>query len=143
MPWALAAVIGFLLIIVGMIIYGNRIAALREKAELDAMSPADRAEHQRALAERRANDVKVAKMRQAERNATWAHGKVNSQMVCPHCQTRGKVRVKAIEKKAGISGGKATAALLTGGISVLATGLSRKEELTQAHCDNCSSTWAF
>ena len=48
-----------------------------------------------------------------------------------------------IVKKVGISGGKATAALLTAGISTLATGLSRKEKLTQAHCENCDSTWNF
>jgi len=70
-------------------------------------------------------------------------GKRNPALVCPHCQERGKIRTKAVKKKAGISGGKATAAVLTGGVSVLATGLSRKEALTQAHCDNCSSTWVF
>jgi hypothetical protein len=53
------------------------------------------------------------------------------------------VRTKAIKKKAGVSGGKAAAAVLTGGISVLATGLSRKEAMTQAHCDGCNSTWTF
>ncbi|MDR3572306.1 MAG: hypothetical protein P4L50_00455 [Anaerolineaceae bacterium] len=70
-------------------------------------------------------------------------GELNQVMVCPHCQTKGKVRTKAIEKKAGISGGKATAAVLTGGVSVLATGLSRSEGATQAHCDECNNTWAF
>ena len=34
----------------------------------------------------------------------------------------------------GISGAKATGAVLTGGVSVLATGLSRNERTTQAHC---------
>jgi hypothetical protein len=48
-----------------------------------------------------------------------------------------------VSRKAGISGGKATGAILTGGLSLLATGLSRKERLTEAHCDNCGSTWTF
>lgn len=41
----------------------------------------------------------------------------------------------------GISGGKATGAVLTGGISVLATGLSRKEKGAQLHCGSCQVTW--
>ena len=34
-------------------------------------------------------------------------------------------------------------AILTGGISMLATGLPRKEVSTEAHCNNCRSTWQF
>ena len=34
-------------------------------------------------------------------------------------------------------------AISTGGISMLATGLSRKEAATEAHCRNCQSTWQF
>ena len=67
----------------------------------------------------------------------------NPHIVCPHCQTKGTVRVARVQRKAGISGGKATAAALTGGISLLATGLSRKERVTQAHCNHCGSTWTF
>jgi len=33
--------------------------------------------------------------------------------------------------------------LLTGGLILLGTGLSRKQNLTQSHCDNCYSTWDF
>lgn len=64
-------------------------------------------------------------------------------MICPHCQKKGQVRTKKITQKKGISGSKATGAVLTGGISVIATGLSRKEDATQAHCDNCNSDWIF
>lgn len=70
-------------------------------------------------------------------------GPVNEHMVCPHCQTRGSVRCKKSHVAQGISGGKATAALVTGGVSVLATGLSRVEERTQAKCDICNSRWSF
>lgn|SRR5574337_86812 len=72
-----------------------------------------------------------------------SRGTLNAQMVCPHCQQKGKILTKRVTKKAGISGGKATGAVLTGGVSLLATGLSRMEELTEAYCDNCSSTWHF
>lgn len=71
------------------------------------------------------------------------YGSTNSELFCPHCQTKGKVRAKGIKKKTGISGGKATAAVLTGGVSLLATGLSKKEDFTECHCDNCGSTWSF
>ncbi|MDZ4688324.1 MAG: hypothetical protein SH850_24895 [Planctomycetaceae bacterium] len=75
--------------------------------------------------------------------ATETWGPINSAMSCPHCQTKGCVRTKVVERKKGISGSKAAGALLTGGLSILATGLSRKEHPTQAHCDECANTWEF
>jgi len=72
-----------------------------------------------------------------------AHGELNSKMLCPHCGDRGAVHVKSKKDKAGISGGKATAALLTGGFSLLALGLSRHQEVTEAWCGNCGSRWKF
>jgi hypothetical protein len=70
-------------------------------------------------------------------------GPINPHLVCPHCQTEGRVHTKQVKTKKGISGGKAAAALFTGGWSMLATGLSRKEGSTEAHCDACNSTWHF
>lgn len=64
-------------------------------------------------------------------------------ILCPNCNTRGSVQTEIIDQKKGISGGKATAAVLTGGISVIATGLSRKERCTKAYCTKCKSTWIF
>lgn len=74
-------------------------------------------------------------------NSLW--GSVNPALICPHCQTKGRVRTKAVKRKRGISGGKVMGGLLTAGISLLGTGLSRKAQATQAHCDNCNSTWDF
>lgn len=71
------------------------------------------------------------------------HGRPNPQLVCPHCQSKGKVLTKPVTRKAGLSGGKTSAAILTGGVSIVATGLSRKESVTEAHCANCSSTWHY
>ncbi len=62
-------------------------------------------------------------------------------IACPHCQTRGHVRTASVKLKRGISGGKATGAVVTGGFSVLLTGLSRKVKATQATCGNCRVTW--
>ena len=64
-------------------------------------------------------------------------------VTCPHCGATGKVATRPVKAKKGISGGKATGALLTGGFSLLATGLSRKETVTQAHCGNCQVTWTL
>jgi hypothetical protein len=75
--------------------------------------------------------------------STLAWGLPNRKIVCAHCNTVGAVHTKQIEQKKGLSGGKAAGALLTGGLSILATGLSRKERVTQAHCSNCGSTWTF
>ena len=71
------------------------------------------------------------------------YGSRSGVIVCPHCTFKGQVHTKSINKKVGISGGKATAALLTGGVSLLVTGLAKKEALTEAHCCHCKSTWHF
>lgn len=68
-------------------------------------------------------------------------GSLHAEVICPHCQTKGNVHYKHLDRKKGISGGKATAALLTSGVSMLATGLSRKEQHIQAHCVKCNTTW--
>ena len=70
-------------------------------------------------------------------------GKFNPELFCPHCQSKGNVRTKWVTQKMGVSGGKATGAVLTGGFSLLAVGLSRKQDLTQAYCEKCDSTWVF
>jgi hypothetical protein len=70
-------------------------------------------------------------------------GPVNRAMVCPHCQTKGQVHTKNVVHYKGVDGGKAIAAFLTGGLSLLFIGLSRDEGQTQAHCCDCDNTWEF
>lgn len=101
----------------------------------------------------RAADKKIAAMPLAERQRylekqrvsalPLGHGSINPALICPHCQEKGNIRTKRVKRKKGVSGAKATGALLTNGLSILATGLSRKEHLTQAYCGNCQSTWDF
>lgn len=89
---------------------------------------------------------KLAAMSPEEREAprlTRQHGPINPAMICPHCHEKGKVRTTQVDRKKGISGAKATGAILTAGVSVLATGLSRKERLTRAYCGNCANMWEF
>lgn len=116
-----------------LVIFGlGSIVALRWSRRAYNRLPAEvRERHQEALEE--LNE---------ERRLALA-GELNSMMVCPHCQTRGAVYTKAIAKKAGVSGAKATGALLTGGVSLLAVGLSRTEQQTEAYCRACQCTWHF
>lgn len=81
--------------------------------------------------------------KRAEQNALIEHQKQEARIVCPHCQTKGFVTTKKVNVRKGIHGGKATAALLTGGVSMIGTGLSQHDEMTQANCSNCGSTWRF
>jgi hypothetical protein len=74
---------------------------------------------------------------------TVAYGPINAHFICPHCATTGSVRTKRQKRKRGISGGKAAGGVLTGGISILVTGISRKEWVTQAYCGTCRSLWDF
>lgn len=74
---------------------------------------------------------------------TFLYGSVNDKILCPHCGERGQVRTQRSQQKAGISGGKVMGGLLTGGVSLLATGLSRKQWVTNARCGSCQSQWQF
>jgi hypothetical protein len=68
---------------------------------------------------------------------------INPQIICPHCQTRGRVRTANEIQKMGISGAKATKAILTSGVSLLFVGLARKQATTRATCGHCGSSWHF
>lgn len=122
----------------GLIYYAYRVQVSEEK-KTGAMSDDERIKYQ----EGQAAYWRDREMSQLNQAAESKHGPLNPQLICPHCQTKGTVRTKSVKKKAGISGGKATAALMTGGLSMFATGLSRKETLTEAHCETCNSTWLF
>lgn len=67
----------------------------------------------------------------------------DGKLICPHCHTKGTVTTEKIKQKQGIHGGKATAAVLTAGISLFGTGLSKKNKITKAHCSNCGQTWTY
>jgi hypothetical protein len=71
--------------------------------------------------------------------AFW--GKQMSMLKCPHCGTTGSVRANQTTVKSGISGAKATAAILTSGASLPVTGLSSKHKATQLTCHFCKMTW--
>jgi hypothetical protein len=139
MGFVLFGVVLFLLGIAVIIWIKNTNAAA---ARYQAMTPEERQEYNAAQAKIR-EAAERERLRRQERSDQWTFGPINPAMICPHCQTKGQIRSKLVDKKKGISGGKATAAVLTGGLSTLATGLSRHEEVTQARCGNCKSLWSF
>ena len=72
-----------------------------------------------------------------------ASAEPNPELICPHCNVKGKISTRLVRQKKGISGGKAVGAIFTCGVSMIATGLSRKEQMTRAHCGNCNSVWYY
>ncbi|NLX45640.1 MAG: hypothetical protein GXY71_07000 [Treponema sp.] len=91
------------------------------------------------------NNPALSEEEKHQREINLIYGQINPELICPHCQTKGKVHISIIvnREKNGISGAKATAAILTGGASLLVTGLSKKETKmsTRAFCENCKMTW--
>lgn len=67
----------------------------------------------------------------------------NIKMVCPYCQTKGYIETRRTIKKKGISGSKATAGFITGGLSLFVTGLSKKEQVTEVKCTHCNTEWTI
>jgi DNA-directed RNA polymerase subunit RPC12/RpoP len=65
----------------------------------------------------------------------------NPHVVCKYCNEKGCVKLTTVHRKKGISGGKATGALMTGGVSMFATGLSRQQKITHMRCTNCGTEW--
>jgi len=128
-----------LLAIIGFIIMLVILRSKERTTRLAAMSPQMREEY---LANEKVVAATKLQMRR-DRHDTITYGAINSLMVCPHCNVKGKVRTKRVTNKKGVSGGKATAAILTGGFSLLAVGLSRKEANTQARCGNCANSWTW
>lgn len=74
---------------------------------------------------------------------SWKGFQLNREIICPSCHKKGCVISRNMKRKTGISGAKATGALLTGGLSLLAVGLSKKELATELKCKNCNSIWTL
>lgn len=74
---------------------------------------------------------------------TCNHGALNIAMTCPYCSYRGSTRTRKVTEKRGISSGKATAAILSGGSTLLVVGLSRMQQSTEAWCGSCRNVWVF
>jgi hypothetical protein len=139
--FAVIAVAFVVLVILAMI--GNQWKQNAERERVAGMTPAERQAHMRAKQQEKERRTHETKRIERDVSDMFTHGTVSPQMLCPHCQMRGAVRTRQVAQKKGLSGGKATAAVVTLGWSMLVTGLSRKERNTRAHCGNCQSTWHF
>jgi hypothetical protein len=64
-----------------------------------------------------------------------------AKIICPYCKKSGYVSTKTVIRKSGIHGGKATAGVFTGGLSLLVTGLSGKQKVSEYKCCNCNAKW--
>ena len=118
-----------------------------KQADYPGHGPADEswdALRVRVQAEQAAKQAEQAEQAAKHPRRQFAKGEQQmTQIICPQCQVAGQVSTKRIKEKVGVSGGKATAAVVTRGVSLLATGLSRKKDVTRAHCANCGSDWDF
>jgi hypothetical protein len=137
------------ILFIGLATIGTHQERKKQKAEQAHVASLVPVEREAYLAKKAVEKAALVKKsveraeRKQESRDTWMYGRINPQMICQHCGVRGSVRTQSITTKQGISGGKATAAILTGGVSLLATGLSRKVANTQAHCGNCRNDWYF
>jgi hypothetical protein len=75
------------------------------------------------------------------KDVNYLYGFPNELLVCPHCQSQGKVRSKIGKYNSGLSGGKILLALFTLGITLIFTGISKFDTVTFFHCDNCNTDW--
>jgi hypothetical protein len=123
----------------------------QKKAQIKAESEERKKAYHEKNAERReevherlaAAKVKHDALRPTSQKSSPQPRPGDAEIVCPQCEVKGRVTTELVKVKRGISGGKATGAVLTGGLSVLATGLSRKQAVTRATCGNCHTTWTI
>lgn len=97
----------FVLLMFGLIIWVFHLNTIA-KARFEEMSPAER--------------------------ATFTFGALNEHLVCPHCQTKGLVRAKQVQRTA-------TSVGTVGGIMKAKTSSQTTAVVAQHHCDQCSTTW--
>lgn len=79
---------------------------------------------------------------EAEASLQTKFGQIHSELACPFCCAKGKVRLKRVQNGKGVAGGKVATAVITGGVSLLAGArLSTSEDVTHANCGNCGNSW--
>ena len=87
-------------------------------------------------AQYRQHNQNTLETRQNEGNI-YSHGSIAKQIICPHCNKKGKVRKQQIElmeetREKGIIGATPIIGRKT---------ITKKGYATQLHCDNCGVTW--
>ncbi len=97
-----------------------------EKKKLGAMTSVERDSYVAVTSSIRERQSKIM----ANYHQSTQFGDVNPNLVCPHCQTKGKVRSKASEE---ITSTKV--------VPVVGNTIKARKKVTQMHCDNCGTTW--
>ena len=101
-----------------------------EKRKLAPMEPAER---ERYL-ENKAKDEERKSKELNERLHAHQYGTINRALLCPHCQSKGFVRmtqtVRVTKNRVNSVAGKA-----------IGLGTNSESQVTQLHCDKCSMTW--
>jgi hypothetical protein len=71
-------------------------------------------------------------------------GAGDTEIICPHCRSQGLVTTKRVKIKVkGVSKGRVATAVVLSPITLLMTGISRKQVVTRATCGNCHTTWTI
>jgi hypothetical protein len=97
-----------------------------EKESLKKLSPEELSNYK----ETKAAITKVQSEAVARYSAISQYGIEKPSLICPHCQTKGKVRSKASEE---ITSTKV--------IPIIGNNIKARKNVTQMHCDNCETTW--
>lgn len=125
-PW-----IGYsFLILFAFIMTDATMEAMAEKHKLAAMNPDEREKYLETKAQEEAEKQKSYKAQ----NKIRQYGTKNIALLCPHCQTKGFVRmtqaVRVTKNRVNSVAGKA-----------IGLGTNSESQVTQLHCDNCDMTW--
>lgn len=97
-----------------------------KKRKLDSLSAKDRKAYLQNEQNIREHQNKIMD----KYRHTSQFGASNSNLVCPHCQTKGRTRSKAAEE---ITSTKV--------VPVIGNTIKARKNVTQMHCDNCGTTW--
>ena len=81
------------------------------------------------------DDIDKIRTESNDRSMDTTYGYIKNELICPHCQTKGKVRSKYIEKKIVTKKNVAIGGFALGGKD------ETKTMVTQFKCDNCSTAW--
>lgn len=97
-----------------------------ERERVEAMSPAELKRHKAELAA-------IEKREQEKYNENY-YGKINSQLICPHCQTKGFVRKQSRTRvtKTRVNSIPARA---------IGLGTNTENQVTAMRCDKCGTQW--
>jgi len=85
------------------------------------------------IAHRKNEQEKINAMSPSDR-INYLYGPINEHLICPHCQTKGLVHAKEVQRTTTFTG-------TAGGILKAKTKSATTRVVGQHHCEQCASTW--